>query len=124
VLDSLPEHVAVLDNKGVVTMVNSAWREFARDHGDPELQETGVGGDYLAACESGRLAGASQAGEVLEGIKQVMTGERSFFCLEYPSEPGNETRHYLMYVAPIRHVRAGVVVSYIDITQWTDHGHG
>ena len=123
VLDSLPEHVAVLDSKGVVTMVNSAWRDFAREHGDPDLQETGVGGDYLAACESGQLASSPQAREVLEGIKQVMVGERPFFCLEYPRQSGDGTRQYLMYVAPIRHLRAGVVVSYIDITQWTDCGH-
>ena len=123
VLDSLPEHVAVLDNKGVVSMVNNAWRDFARRHGDPELKETGVGGDYLAACENGLLANAPHANDALAGIKQVMTGERTAFCLEYSVPSDDGTQWYLMHVAPIRHTRAGVVVSHINITDWTDRRH-
>ncbi|MBK1722607.1 chemotaxis protein CheB [Thiocystis violacea] len=120
VLDSLPEHVVVLDPKGVVTMVNRAWRTFASEHGDAELKATGVGADYLAASQTGVLAREPHAQEALAGIKQVLSGEAASFCMEYlGDEQGEqgEPRTYLMHVAPIEHASAGVIVSHINITR-------
>lgn len=51
-LDSLPEHIAVLDTSGRVTMTNRAWRDFACNNGDPELARSGLGSSYIDACQS------------------------------------------------------------------------
>ncbi|MGQ9830978.1 MAG: chemotaxis protein CheB [Thermochromatium sp.] len=116
VLDSLPEQIAVLDSKGVITMINKAWHDFVSVQGDPDLKGIGIGDDYFAACESGRLAGAHQSKAALEGVRQVLSGERPEFHLEYSAPLGNETRLYRIHVAPIQPMRAGVIISHIDIT--------
>ncbi|MBK1718888.1 chemotaxis protein CheB [Thiocystis violacea] len=123
VLDSLLEHVAVLDTKGIITMVNRAWREFARENGDPELKETGVGSNYLAACGADRLGGEPEAAEALNGIREVMAGTAPSFRMEYPCHSSDEQRWYLMHVAPIKHATEGVVVSHINITHWANRSH-
>ncbi len=118
VLDSLPEHLAVLDTTGIITMVNSAWRTLACDVGDPQPKAIGVGSNYLSACEAGRVANKPHSTEALLGIRQVMAGETASFCMEYPCQLADGQRWYLMHVAPIKHASEGVVVSHIDITQW------
>ena len=119
VLDSLPEHVAVLDPNGVITMVNRAWRVFAAENGDPDLKHSGVGASYLEACESGQASlSEPSASEAREGIIQVLDGRASAFSMEYPCHSPDEQRWYVMHVAPIKHPNGGVIVSHVNISRW------
>ena len=43
VIDALSAHVAVCDGSGLITAVNSAWRQFADDN-DGRLADDGPGG--------------------------------------------------------------------------------
>ncbi|NEX19253.1 chemotaxis protein CheR [Thiorhodococcus mannitoliphagus] len=121
VLDSLPEHVAVLDANGLVKMVNRSWLEFERESGRSNAAETVVGADYLTLCESGFLAKEGHAAEVLAGIKAVLRGESSAFSTEYSAEtPDGQRCRRLMRVATVDQPTARAVVSHIDITQWSN----
>jgi two-component system, chemotaxis family, CheB/CheR fusion protein len=124
VLDSLPEHVAVLDADGIITMINRAWRTFAQDNGDPELVRSGVGTSYLAVCDSGQSASEPFAAEALEGIVKVLAGHDNAFSMEYPCHSPDEQRWYIMHVAPIKHPSGGVIVSHINISRWSSGHHG
>ncbi|QIK39052.1 PAS domain-containing protein [Caldichromatium japonicum] len=122
VLDSLPMQVAVLDSKGTITIANDAWRDFARSHGDPELKSCGLGANYFDAYRTGYLAAVPQAEAIRLGIEQVIANERSSFWLEYVLPDAEAGAHqYLLYAAPIRHGRVGVIVSHIDLTDWSVH---
>ncbi|QVL47083.1 MAG: PAS domain-containing protein [Thiocapsa sp.] len=123
VLDSLPEHVAVLDPNGVITLVNRAWREFAAANGDPDLKVSGVGSNYLAACDGGSGVDGSGERTALEGIRAVLDGRRQAFAMEYPCHSPQERRWFSMHVAPILHPGGGVVVSHINVSQWSDAGN-
>ncbi|UHD14380.1 chemotaxis protein CheB [Thiocapsa bogorovii] len=123
VLDSLPEHVAVLDPKGVITLVNRAWREFAAANGDPDLKVSGVGSNYLTACDGGSGDDSPGGRTALEGIRAVLDGRRDGFAMEYPCHSPHEKRWFSMHVAPIRHVGGGVIVSHINVSQWTEAGN-
>ncbi|WP_462320744.1 chemotaxis protein CheB [Halochromatium sp.] len=119
VLDSLPEHVAVLDNSGRITMINRAWREFACNNGDPELTNSGPGSSYLEACQyDANVTDADYAKAAADGIRELLNGKRSHLALEYPCHSPEVNRWFLMHAAPIQHPSGGVVVSHIDISAW------
>jgi two-component system CheB/CheR fusion protein len=120
ILDSLPEHIAVLDGQGRITRVNKAWRQFAEANGDRGLARTGPGANYLDACrtESGPDFEAAEA--VRHGIGRVLSGEEETFSMTYPCHSLNERRWFLMHAAPIRHPPGGAVVSHVNVTAWIE----
>ena len=119
VLDSLPEHIAVLDRNGRITMVNRAWRDFACSNGDPDLLVSGPGSSYIDACQSGANASdAAYAKSAADGIKALLQRQRDHFSMEYPCHSPDVQRWFLMHAAPIRHPDRGIVVSHIDISAW------
>jgi diguanylate cyclase (GGDEF)-like protein len=114
VLDGLTAHVAVLDQDGTITAVNEAWRQFARDGGDPTLGATGPGVDYLAACRTDVLPFGEVAAEAVSGLRAVLAGEREAFSLEYPCPTPLGQRWFVVLVVPFG--QAGVVVTHVDVT--------
>jgi two-component system CheB/CheR fusion protein len=116
ILDCLPEHIAVLDAQGIITMVNAAWRRFAMVNGDPNLLHSGPGCNYLSACEPA----ASTLGEdrAARGLRAVLDGTLPSFSLEYPCHSPSEERWFVMNVAPIPGPNFGAVVSHINVTSW------
>ncbi|NYZ11794.1 PAS domain-containing protein [Azospirillum sp. RWY-5-1] len=118
VIDSLPEHIAVLDRDGVITMTNAAWDRFARQNGAPELERCGVGTNYLnvCACEPEEDEdGVRRA--VREGLAAILAGRSEQFVVEYPCHSAEERRWFLMYAARLDSPVGGVVVSHINITR-------
>lgn len=124
VLDSLPEHIAVLDSKGVITTVNKAWRDFSERNGERGLVRTGTGTNYLEVCHVKNGPDAETANAVLQGVSRVLQGEIHDFSITYPCHSPGERRWFLMHAAPVRHSGGGVVVSHVNITQWVEaSGH-
>jgi two-component system CheB/CheR fusion protein len=116
ILDCLPEHIAVLDPQGVITMVNAAWRRFSMANGDLDLKHSGPGCNYLAACEpSASVPGEDRAAR---GLRAVLDGTLPSFSLEYPCHSSNEERWFVMNVAPIPGPNFGAVVSHFNVTSW------
>lgn len=122
ILDSLPEHIAVLDTLGRIIQVNQAWREFAEHNGDRGMAHSGPGCNYLEVCRIQDGSDAEVAQRVLQGIRQVLSGDRQHFSIEYPCHSTTERRWFLMHVAPVRHPAGGVVVSHVNITAWVEGG--
>jgi PAS domain S-box-containing protein len=109
-LDTLPINIAVLDSDGTILFTNRAWREFASaDEG--EMQ----GMNYFGTTD---VDADEYAGEAVEGIEAVISGERDLFTLEYPCHSPDERQWFLMRVAPLPPEEDGsAVVAHIDITQ-------
>ncbi|MFE8031747.1 chemotaxis protein CheB [Thiohalocapsa marina] len=118
VLDSLPEHVAVLDGDGRITMVNRAWRRFTEANGDPGDALTGVGCDYLDVCDLDVGADDAYARRARQGLQAVMSGRSESFSMKYPCHSPDEERWFLMHASPIQHPAGGVIVSHVDISEW------
>jgi len=118
VLESLSEHVAVLDEHGVITAVNGAWMRYAVHNGAPLPVASPVGSNYLLACQG--AAGSEfdeDAARSLEGIRAVLEGTATEFQFEYPCHAPNEPRWFRMNVTPLRGGRGGVVVTHENITE-------
>jgi two-component system CheB/CheR fusion protein len=117
ILDSLPEHLAVLDAQGTIVRVNLAWRRFAQANGDPELRHSGIGSNYLQVCGNAASTDAD-ARAAHAGLNEVLAGRSERFTLQYPCLSQGRQLWFLMHAAPVSHVSGGAVVSHIDITAW------
>ena len=117
ILNALIQHIAVLDEQGVIVAVNQIWRDFARDNAPPEGPLESVGLNYLDICSA---APAYEFGEeaptVLAGLRDVLAGTRPEFSLEYPCHSPNEKRWFIMHVTPLPGASAGAVVAHENIT--------
>ncbi len=118
IIDSLSEHIAVLNSAGVITLVNSAWRQFAHDNGDPALVHAGPGVNYLESCQGQRESPGSSATSARRGVRDVLEGRRPNFSLEYPCDSTTEARWFVMHVSAVGGEQPGAVVSHVNITEW------
>ncbi len=108
-IDSLLEHVAVIDSQGVIRFVNLAWSNFARANGTTGGGErVGVGTNYLRACES--------TPDVKAALTGVLAGSPEVFTWEYPCHSPEGPRWFLMHAARLSD-GTGAVVSHLDITR-------
>ncbi len=115
VLDSMPQHVAMLDRRGTIIMVNAAWERFAAENGGSVHASIGVGANYLEVCAPHRLPPNSEGHEARQGLERLLADEIDQYVLEYPCHSLNDQRWYLMHASRITG-SGGVVVSHIDIT--------
>ena len=117
ILDSLTEHVAVIDGEGVITAVNAAWQKFAVENEAGNLPQVSIGANYLAVCEQAeRSRYGEEAGEVLKGIKAVLAGTAREFTVEYPCHSPTEQRWFVLHGLPLRGQRRGAVLIHQNIT--------
>jgi PAS domain S-box-containing protein len=120
ILDSLLEHVAVVDRKGNILAVNQAWQRFAREN-SPEpgapVPGTQVGANYLEACRDSSGAVPAEASPAYTGILSVLRGERESFTLEYPCHAPDRERWFVMQATPLRAPPGAAVISHTNITE-------
>ena len=120
-INSLPAHIALLDDQARIIDVNDQWRRFGRENqfAGPDF---GVGDNYLAICERASGDQADEAGKVAQGLREVMQGERASFSLEYPCHSPGQLSWFRVSINPL--VKAekavtqhGIVVMHLDITE-------
>ena len=116
ILNSLSEHIAVLDENGFIVAVNDAWRRFALDNGATPQLAASIGLNYCAICGSGQPQG-DEAGAARSGIEDVIAGRLPEFALEYPCDSPTTKRWFSMRVYPLAPPRRGAVVAHLDITR-------
>ncbi|MBS1145034.1 MAG: methyltransferase/methylesterase, CheR/CheB with sensor [Proteobacteria bacterium] len=116
IIDALPEHIAVVDVLGKIIMINAAWRRFAMANGDADLKRSGVGANYLDACQAGNHADDDIALAAATGLRGVLEGSKQMFSLEYPCHSPTEKRWFVMNVAPVIGQEFGAVVSHVNVT--------
>ena len=89
ILDALAPHIALLDPEGVIVSVNEAWRRFGRDN---ELQSPsdGMGMNYLKQCDAACDGPALEAPAVAAGLRDVLSGVKKSFSIEYPCHSSTE----------------------------------
>ncbi len=116
-LESVPASLAVLDANGTIVSTNRSWDDFAEANGAlPET--TGVGTNYLALCAEAEAEGIVEAAHFAQGIREVMSGARCRFSMEYPCHSPDEQRWFVGYVTPCLGIGPNsVVVAHVDISE-------
>jgi transcriptional regulator with GAF, ATPase, and Fis domain len=117
VLSSLQEHIAVLDQEGLICAVNSAWRRFAGQNGTAALQGLAEGDNFIQACRRAARAGDESANQVLDAVTSVISGNQDAAELEYPCPAQNPLHWFRINVLPIQGRRPGVVICRSDVTK-------
>jgi len=103
IINTLPDHIAVIDAEGNIQHVNTKWEAFGSKNGFNSFN--GFDGDdgweginYLKICKESALRGDPYALDAYEGIKKVIDGEEEVFQLEYPCHSPIEERWFVMRV--------------------------
>ena len=117
--DSVLDHLAVLDARGMIIAVNEAWTGFATANAVISAApppHTSVGTNYLAVL---RRAAATDGGvsAVVDGIAAVLNGSLPTFSHEYACHAPHEQRWFQMNVTPLRIPSGGAVVLHANVTQ-------
>lgn len=121
IIDSLPEHITVLDKHGVIQKVNKSWKKFAEENGDRGLVHTGPGVNYLDVCQAGNAGQNDESCNMAaKGIMDVLSGVTDSFSMTYPCHSPHEQRWFVMHCRPIEHINWGVVVSHVNISAWVE----
>lgn len=116
ILNALPAHIALLDSNGVILTVNEAWRRFAAVN-DLQSANFCVGQNYLNICESATGVCSDESGSVAQGIRDVLSGSKAIFSIEYPCHSPDEKRWFRLIVTPLTdHLGSGAVVMHVNVT--------
>ena len=87
--------LAILDEQGVIVVVNDAWRRFGMAN-HYEDSNWGVGRNYLGICQEAIGNQTENAKNVAEAIQQLLCGEKDDFQMEYPCHSDTEQRWFLL----------------------------
>lgn len=111
-LDGLRDGTAVLDEDGVVIMVNRAWRAFAGANGGTH---DGVGTSYPDVCA--RADPDPDARVVRAGLRDLLEGAATGFSHVYPCHAPDMERWFEVQAQLLGgHERRYAVVSHRDVT--------
>lgn len=117
VLDSMKEHIAVIDQEGWIVYVNRSWANFSVDN------HCSVGLDwltqnYLQVCDAAAEQGDDFGVRASQGIRSMLAYEIEEFSLEYPCHSPQQKRWFILRVSPFE--LAGerfLVVAHQDVTE-------
>lgn len=117
IIKSLPDNLAVLDIDGTILYVNDHWRIFASHNGlDPDICSEGT--NYLNVCDYAYGENSKEAPVAAQGIRDVITGKRDIFELEYPCHAPDKNQWYLMKVIPVnKQYPTPVLIYHLNITE-------
>jgi hypothetical protein len=102
-------------------MVNHAWKEFARNGGDPDLRFDAVGANYLDVCNVENTAeDADYAARARAGLRNLLAGRITEFSMFYPCHVPDRKAWFVMNARPLGGDFGGVVVSHVDVTEWQE----
>ncbi len=118
VLDSLPEHIGVLDNSGVLVAANRSWTGHSGKNGGGAAERPVPGTNYLRMLKK-HSSENDRSARLWKSIVSVLNGKRDRFMMEYPSHSGPDRKWFLLSVTPMKTGSriTGAVVSHTDITR-------
>lgn len=116
VIDAMGETMVMLDESGIITAANAAWRQFADENEAPAHVLAAQGLDYFAVC---RAAAPHDpvAAQTLQGLEAVRDHRIPSFQMEYPCHSPTTQRWFMANIRPVSKTGKALVVSHIDITQ-------
>lgn len=116
-LDALSAHIAIVNKSGTIVEVNRAWKDFAKSN-STSLVGLCEGANYFEAC---RAASPGKDEDIaikfLEGIEAVLSGEKTYFEMEYPCVGPKDTYWFHGRVTAFKDQDVtNVVIAHEDIT--------
>jgi len=99
VLDTITEHIVVIDIQGNILFVNESWSAFGQNNACL-IDEKWNGVNYLSECDKAAAMGDGFGVKAASGIRSVIAADKKEFYFEYPCHSPNEERWFMMRVTP------------------------
>jgi len=97
ILDSVSEHIVVINSQGEIKFVNNSWSKFGEDNAC-SIDSHWIGVNYIDECRSAAEMGDDFGSKAEEGILRVINRKQPSFYLEYPCHSPEEKRWFMMRV--------------------------
>jgi PAS domain S-box-containing protein len=117
-INSLEAHIAAIDEKGNIIVINKAWETFVKENADDlcQVHEATIGLSYKEIYQIGKKHSEDELKTAIQGIGEVLNGEKDQLTFEYHCETKSGEHWFLVNVTPMRLKKSGVVISQTDIT--------
>jgi diguanylate cyclase (GGDEF)-like protein/PAS domain S-box-containing protein len=106
VLDTITDHIAIIDDQGIIIYVNKSWVEFGLSNGMNQKKQW-LGLNYFDACGS---QDNREGADARRGIESVLNGRNTSFYHEYPCHSSTDKRWFLMRVNAIIYNKSRIVI--------------
>lgn len=122
VLDSIAEHIVVINQFGEIKYVNKSWSEFG-DNNSSDINlnsddNSWIGTNYIEECDKASEMGDEFGSIAGKGIKSVIEEVEKAFYFEYPCHSPQKNRWFAMRVTPLQIKQEKYfVISHQDITE-------
>ncbi len=117
VLDSVCEHIVVIDGRGSILFVNQAWVTFGVQNSCKTGPNEWKTVNYLDVCDSSGMRGEWFGRNAANGIRKVINEELDHFDIEYPCHSPTEKRWFVMSVTRLEMAgSAYYAISHLNIT--------
>jgi two-component system sensor kinase FixL len=117
ILDSLPSGVVVIDSRARIVDVNESWQRLAMESGLPSGNGLAIGANLLDVYAAYAHTDERQAADALSGIRDVLTGRRTRFTMDFGSGSGAGARWWQLNVVPLHRCQGGVVITQTETTE-------
>ena len=101
ILNAIPDIMVLVNRELHVQAVNAAYKHLARENHAADDAIRGVDMHYFEACKGVGLGDEKYALDVEGGLRDVLSGQRESFEMEYPCHLPSEPRWYLVRVSAI-----------------------
>ncbi|MDF2431685.1 MAG: hypothetical protein JWP44_1316 [Mucilaginibacter sp.] len=115
ILNALPPHIALVNEDGKIVAVNESWKKLAISS-NFGVANFGIGYSYLTIAEKAANVDKTNGSKIGKGIKEVISGNKKEFVMEYAGSSHGEDSWFRIVVAPINdNNEKGVVILHINI---------
>ena len=115
-INSLSEHIVVIDSTGLIRFVNRAWAVFG--HENSCLTTSWEDVNYLAVCDNSAASGEEFGSGAAKGIRNLIVAGQGEFNFEYPCNSSDEIRWFMMSVKPFDYLSdTYFLISHQNITK-------
>lgn len=116
IIDSIAEHIVVLDLHGEILFTNRAWNAFAQEN-QCLIYDDWTRLNYLAVCDEAAKMGDEYGKKASAGIRDVIDGLPSFY-FEYPCHSPDRKRWFMMTAKIFEYDSCRYcLISHINITE-------
>ncbi|MDD5372862.1 MAG: sensor domain-containing diguanylate cyclase [Sulfurimonas sp.] len=99
VLDTVTQHISVIDKDGKIVYVNKSWIAFGESN-NCSMHNVWDKINYLKECDKSASCGDELGAKAADGIRDVINKIKDFFYFEYPCHSPYEKRWFMMRVIP------------------------
>jgi two-component system NarL family sensor kinase len=115
-MDALSAHIVVVDESGIITAANAAWRRVGREDGHAGARHR-LGSHYLAACHAG--IASSDFKTMAQGLRTVVDGKKPEFRMHYSRQAHGRTAWFQLRASSFEESGRRIVIAQEDVTDIT-----